>query len=69
MLEVLKQVTASMTAPDQMFAISEAEVRGHQLKVWAKALCSCGISGWVLSSTVIKIIWPINREPDLQPGP
>lgn len=37
MLEVLKQVTASMTAPDQMFAISEAEVRGHQLKVWANA--------------------------------
>ncbi len=35
MLDVLKQTTAAMTAPDQMFAIIETEVRGNMMKTWA----------------------------------
>ena len=37
MLDVLKQVTASMTAPEQMFAITETEVHGFKMKTWANA--------------------------------
>ena len=37
MLDVLKQTTAAMTAPDQMFAIIETEVRGNMMKTWANA--------------------------------
>ena len=37
MLDVLKQVTASMTAPEQMFAIAETEVHGNKMKIWANA--------------------------------
>ena len=37
MLDVLKQTTAAMTAPDQMFAITETEVRGNMMKTWANA--------------------------------
>ncbi len=35
MLDVLKQITASMTAPEQMFAITETEVLGNKMKTWA----------------------------------
>lgn len=37
MLDVLKQITAAMTAPDQMFAITETEVHGNLMKTWANA--------------------------------
>jgi len=37
MLDVLKQTAAAMTAPDQMFAITEAEVCGNMMKTWANA--------------------------------
>lgn len=37
MLNVLNQVTAAMTAPDQMFAITETVVRGNKMKTWANA--------------------------------
>jgi len=37
MLDVLKQTTAAMTAPDQMFAIIETEVCGNMMKTWANA--------------------------------
>ncbi|MDC0010320.1 acyl--CoA ligase [Porticoccaceae bacterium] len=37
MLDVLKQVTAAMTAPGQMFAITETVVRGNKMKTWANA--------------------------------
>lgn len=37
MLDVLNQVSASMTAPDQMFAITETTVRGKKMKTWANA--------------------------------
>ena len=34
MLNVLKQVSDKLTAPDEMFAISEADVLGYKKKVW-----------------------------------
>ena len=37
MLDVLKQVTETLTAPDQMFAITETNVRGNTMKTWANA--------------------------------
>ena len=37
MLQVLKGTIASLTAPGQMFEITEAEVRGQTLKAWANA--------------------------------
>lgn len=37
MLDILNQVSASMTAPDQMFAITETKVRGNKMKTWANA--------------------------------
>jgi len=37
MLDILKQINASMTAPDQMFAITETEVHGNRMKTWANA--------------------------------
>jgi acyl-CoA synthetase (AMP-forming)/AMP-acid ligase II len=40
MLDVLNQVTGSLTAADQMFALTETEVRGNKMKVWANAPAS-----------------------------
>ena len=37
MLDILNQVTAQLTAPGQMFELTEATVRGNKMKVWANA--------------------------------
>ncbi|MCB1729072.1 MAG: AMP-binding protein, partial [Halieaceae bacterium] len=37
MYKELKETTAAMTAPGQMFSIAEAEVGGDKLRTWAMA--------------------------------